>query len=199
MMKLVGTEIEAKGFSEDQIIRELRVRGVLDAIHVAVSEAFRFLGGLRDREQDINFARLRTQRCILNDAVILRAEAALAEHKGFEFVDEPGAECRTLRVPSLGCDIRFKKIDRSNRSSNIPTGRQKRIRYGLGQTRLFGESEREHITLTLGYEPDDELCVPRRIAIGVEGGWSCSIQAPPADTVGVITEKIRAGLGVQTA
>lgn len=182
---------------DDALFGGLESTGLFPVFFASCEHAYDWLRGLREAQPDINFGRIRTQRCLANDAVLRRVKAALADWDGLEFREVPNAECEELLVGDPRCTIRFKKIDRLGQTSNILTGRQKKLRGSAGQRYMFAGGGTP--VLTVGYEPDDELCRVSRVSIAVEGGGSYRIAPPPADTIGEIKRVIRTRLGEETA
>lgn len=182
---------------EDALFESLHSLGVTDRLYAACDHAFHWLRGVRDREDNVNLARLRTHRCMLNDAVIRYSKAAVVGLNGLEFREVAKAECEVLHISQPACELRFKKIDRLGRTSNILTGRQRGIRGSAGQTYFAGMSPPP--ILTVGYVPDDTLCELVQVRLTVEGGGSYRVAAPPADTIGTIRTRIREIVGEQSA
>lgn len=182
---------------EDSLFSELERLELPAVFYAACDDAYEYLRRLRDSNPDINHGRIRTQRCLANDAVLRRVHAALKDRQGLEFREVPGAECEVLIVEHPSCEIRFKKIDRMGRTSNIPTARQRKLLGVAGQQYMFGSAPKT--ILTVGYQPDDDLCELVQVSIGVEGGGSYRIAMPPADTIGAITRMIRTNLGEESA
>lgn len=183
--------------SDEQIFVGLHALGLPAVFYAACEDAYNWLRGLRESQPDINLARIRTQRCLANDAVIRRVRAALDGRTGMAFREVDHAECEVLSVEHPRCEIRFKKVDRLGRTSNIPTRRQRLIQDVVGQRFLFGCEPRA--VLTVGYEPDDVRCEVTRVSIAVEGGGSYRVARPPADTIGAISRTIRARMGEASA
>lgn len=183
--------------SEDQLFESLEALDLPAVFYAACEDAYDWLRGLRESHPDINLSRIRTQRCLANDAVIRRVRAVLDGRPGMAFREVDHAECEVLSIEHPRCEIRFKKVDRLGRTSNIPTRRQRLIQDVVGQRYLFGREPRA--VLTVGYEPDDVRCEVTRVSIAVEGGGSYRVARPPADTIGAISRTIRASLGEASA
>ena len=176
--------------TDEQLFETLDALGMPAIFYAACEDAYDWLRGLRESHPDINLSRTRTQRCLANDAVIRRVRAAIDGRVDMAFREIDGAECEVLSIDQPRCEIRFKKVDRMGRASNIATHRQRLIRDFAGQQYLFGRDQRA--ILTVGYEPDDVTCSVTRVSIAVEGGGSYRVPRPPADTVGAIVRTIRA-------
>ncbi len=196
-MNITPSDWSGQYEDEDELFEALCALGLPQVIYAACDHAFHWLRNLRDSDPDVNLGRLRTQRCLANDAVLRRVKAGLRDRAGMTFLEVRGAGCEVLLVDSPECEIRFKKVDPLGRSSNIPTRRQRTMRGVAGQQYIGGCAPRP--VITVGYVPDDELCELSWVSMKIEGGGSYRIAEPPADIIGAITRTIRANLGEESA